>query len=192
MESIDLTILPDWQRESNHAKLQAWYNKNADETSDSMNYKSAMSRQFVFIRDTFSFDLFNEKLVSLEPVSTHTSKSVKLPVYKAVLKDGTTIIARCNFHDWKVSIWSPRELEFPKSLFHRGGSDKISELYCEGFIKEWVLDSYENNKKEFTVELPSGEHYMWTFLFLLNEQIPAVDAGESDDKGTEVAILMGR
>jgi hypothetical protein len=192
MESIDLTILPEWQRDSNNAKLQAWYNKNAEDTSDTMKYKEAMSDQFVFIRDTFSYDLFREKLVSLEPVSTHTSKSVRLPVYKAVLVDGTTIIARCNFHDWKVSVWSPRELCFPASLLNRGGSEKINRVYCEGFKDEWVLDSYENNKKEFTVELSPGEKYMWTFLFLLNEQVPEPNSGESDDTGTEVAIAMGR
>ena len=167
---VDISILPEWQQKEIWAPLQAWYNKNADETPDSMIFKDSMSRQFVFFRDVMVSGLFYDKVESLEAVSTHTSKSVKLPVYKAVLKNGTIIIARCNFHDWKVSVWSNYKLKFPLSLLNKEGEEVQSHHYCEGFKNEWILDSYKNNKKEFTVELNSGEHYMWTFLFLLNEQ----------------------
>lgn len=191
MEKVDLSILPDWQRERVWAPLQAWYNKTIDEISDDMRYKKAMSEQFVFFRDVMNSDIFYKRLASLEAVSTHTSKSVKLPVYKAVLDDGTTIIARCNFHDWKVSVWSMSELEFPLSLFNMDSQGNCLHQYYEGFKEEWILDNYKNNKKEFTVELNPGEKYIWTFFYLLNEQL-SCDEGASDDPGTEVAELMGR
>ena len=173
METVDISTLPDWQQKEFWAQPQAWYNNNAEETPDEMNFKRAMSDQFVFFRDAMTTEVFHDKVESFEIVSEHRSKSVMLPVYKAVLKDGTTIIARCNFHDWKVSIWSKKELEFPVSLLSNEGKDSYSHHYCEGFKDEWILGSYADNKKEFTTELYSdrGEHHMWTFMFLLNEQL---------------------
>jgi len=130
-----------------------------------------MSNQFVFFRDLMGTGIFYDKVESVEAVSEHTSKSAKLPVYKTVLKDGTTIITRCNFHDWKVSVWSKKPLIFPLSLLHKEGKEDYSHHYCEGFKDEWILGSYSDNNQEFTVEIQSGEHRLWTFFFLLNEQL---------------------
>lgn len=173
METVDISILPDWQQKTSWGPIQAWYNRNVENTPDEMIYKRAMSDQFVFFRDAMTTGVLYDKVVTIEAVSEHTSKSVKLPVYKATLKDGTIIIARCNFHDWKVSVWAKKPLEFPINLLNDEGKTEWTFHYCEGFEGEWILDSYENNKQEFTLELHSdvGEHYMWTFLFLLNEQL---------------------
>lgn len=167
MEKVDVSVLPEWQKKYNWAPIQAWYHEN--NPKETMKYAESMTNQFIFIRDEVG-RIFGDSVKIIEAVSTHTSKSVLLPVYRFVVGD-TEVIARCNFHDWKVSVWSKKELEFPLNLLYKEGKENISSCYCEGFKKEWILGSYESNKKEFTVELAPGEHHMWTFLFLLNEQL---------------------
>lgn len=90
------------------------------------------------------------------------SKSVRLPAYRLGLKDGTTFIMRDNFHDWKISVISPKsvnanflELFDPEKVIHK--------VYCEGFPEDLVFGSYSQNSREFTVEL-NNNFEVYTFF----------------------------
>lgn len=99
-------------------------------------------------------------------ISTHTSKSVTLPVFKLVHPTrGLELIMRYNFFDWKVSVISDTPVQdnffglFDPTL-------KINAVYCEGFDQAWVFGSYTENPKQFTIEL-GGDHMLYTFIWLL-------------------------
>src|ERR1035437_5805750 len=99
---VNIGLLPEWQQEDLKTRhLQAWINENTP--ADNMKYKDAAVEQLVFIRDLFA-GMFVDFLEKIEVISTHTSKSIKLPVYYVKFKDGTTLIIRDNFHDLKVSV----------------------------------------------------------------------------------------
>jgi hypothetical protein len=132
-----------------YEKLQDWFMANP--IKEEMRYKKAAEDQIMFIRDVIGnlLDIRGEKKQLV--ISTHTSKSIVLPVYALILP-GTEIIMRGNFHDWKVSISSGQDLEVnPEGLFDAG--KQIAYVYCEGFEKGWVHEPYARNHKRFTVEL---------------------------------------
>ncbi len=74
-------------------------------------------------------------------ISTHYSKSVKLPVYQIDLeKYGIEMVLRYNFYDWKISVKSDMPLDFDfMGLFNP--TEEISYLYCEGFPMDKVYGS---------------------------------------------------
>lgn len=179
MEKVDLTILPEWQQKEASAHLQAW--ANANEPGKEMSFSGAYWSQITFIRDVFMYKIFADHLVKLEVISTHTSKSIKLPVYKATLKDGTELILRDNMHDWKVSISATKPLYFPKGTFNNDGLEAVGSQYCEGFKDEWVYPSYSENDTQFTVEI-NNEMHMQLFLYHLQQQL---------DTKEQTAYLVG-
>jgi hypothetical protein len=144
-----------------------------------MYYAEAMKHQVMFVRDTVSARLARSGLELSrfsKVISTHTSKSVKLPVYyfdSAWAK----LALRCNFHDWKVSVESKVG---PLALNLDGLCDTekpIPHCYCEGFMPGWVFPAYKKDSSKFTVEL--GRDYdLYTFLFLLRQA--AYSRGELD------------
>ena len=147
--------------------LQEWLMKNKPE--EKMLWNKAFWSQALFVRDILPrlfFKTFEE--AEKNPwlvISEHTSKSIELPVYYLKLDD-VAIIMRENFYNWKVSVISANDLSIDSAgLFD--SSEKIHSVYCEGFDPKWVFDCYDNNKKEFTVELNS-DYNLYTFLFLLN------------------------
>lgn len=94
-------------------------------------------------------------------VSTHKSKSTNLPVYK-IKKNGLEIILRGNYYDWKVSIKNETSIILPDMKIDT--SKKINSVYCEGFKDSWVYDSYDNDDKQFTIELPYNEYKVYYFF----------------------------
>lgn len=133
-----------------------------------MIYKDAATRQICFFRDIF-FEMFPEGVEVVEVIGTHTSKSIKLPVYHILLKNGIDFVIRDNFHDVKVSVDSPYELEFPTLLFFRPDL-QISHHYCEGFDQSWIYGPYTASNKRFTVEI-CDKRYFHVFAFLLRVQL---------------------
>jgi hypothetical protein len=103
-------------------------------------------------------------------ISEHMSTSLRLPVFQIELVDGTQFTMRYNFHDWKVSVSSlhPVEADF-MGLFDP--SKEIHPVYCEGFPEELVFDSYTKNKCQFTFELRSGFHHLFTFFWIFAHQV---------------------
>lgn len=95
-------------------KVQDWYNEN--NPKEELIYGSAMTRQFIWVRDTLAGMIYysckdinpdftewdkRDKYLTVE--STHMSKSCLLPVYKFTIGD-MRIQVRANFYDWCVSI----------------------------------------------------------------------------------------
>lgn len=103
-------------------------------------------------------------------ISTHYSKSVKLPVFQINLeKYGIEMVLRYNFYDWKISVKSDKPLDFDyMGLFNP--KEEIASVYCEGFPKDKVYVSYEQSHSQFTIEI--GSHYdLYTFIFLLKNYL---------------------
>ncbi len=144
--------------------------------SEEMTYNRVAIDQMCFIRDdvlmtlTDNYDLSVKYPVRI--ISTHRSKSIDLPVYLIDLKElyGITLIFRGNFYDWKISIDSEDEIvcDFDGLI---SKSSQIDDIYCEGFKKQWVYDSYDDNKKKFTLELNYNSYSVFVFMFLLGRYL---------------------
>lgn len=121
---------------------------------DNMIWKDRADEQMIFMRDDIALRLLG---VPVFHIGTHRSKSIELPVYGFVMRNGTAVIARDNFHNIKVSVVPPKALPkkcLPLDLITDGLSSDIHDCYLEGFKKEWAYGRYEPGKKGgFTVEV---------------------------------------
>ena len=152
--------------------VTAWIRVN--EPDENLIYAKGLGDQVCFVRDrlcqllrsTYEECSDNPPLV----ISTHYSKSVKLPVFQINLeKYGIEMVLRYNFYDWKISVKSDKPLDFDyMGLFNP--TEEISYLYCEGFPRNKVYGSYEQSHSQFTIEI--GSHYdLYTFIFLLKNYL---------------------
>lgn len=180
LDLTGMTHLSNYDPKDSWYHLQVWFMNN--KPADNMIYKEATEKQIMFIRDEF-FNFFpTEMIKKIEVVSTHTSKSIKLPVYHVVLNDGIELVMRGNFHDWKISVNAPFEIELPEKILsnYTLKGEKINSCYCEGFSDEWIWDSYLNNKKKFTIEIGASLYDLYTFLFIfsceVDKQSKAIEA----------------
>lgn len=153
--------------------LQEWAVEN--EPSKNMIFYQGYWEQILFVRDIIPRVIlsnlsFEEARNCLKVISTHTSKSIKLPVYEITIPEhNITIILRYNFYDWKISVVSEKDIELDfMSLFDE--EEEIAHLYCEGFPRELVFSSYSHNKKQFTFEV-RGKYKLHTFLWLLKHYL---------------------
>ena len=152
--------------------VTAWIRVN--EPDENLIYAKGLGDQVCFVldrlcqllRSTYEEWRDNPPLV----ISTHYSKSVKLPVFQINLeKYGIEMVLRYNFYDWKISVKSDKPLDFDyMGLFNP--TEEISYLYCEGFPRDKVYVSYEQSHSQFTIEI--GSHYdLYTFIFLLKNYL---------------------
>lgn len=152
--------------------VTAWIRVN--EPDENLIYAKGLGDQVCFVRDrlchllrsTYEEWRDNPPLV----ISTHYSKSVKLPVFQINLeKYGIEMVLRYNFYDWKISVKSDKPLDFDyMGLFNP--TEEISYLYSEGFPRDKVYGSYEQSHSQFTIEI--GSHYdLYTFIFLLKNYL---------------------
>ena len=152
--------------------VTAWIRVN--EPDKNLIYAKGLGDQVCFVRDrlcqllrsTYEEWCDNPPLV----ISTHYSKSVKLPVFQINLeKYGIEMVLRYNFYDWKISVKSDKPLDFDyMGLFNP--TEEISYFYCEGFPKDKVYGSYDQSHSQFTIEI--GSHYnLYTFIFLLKNYL---------------------
>ena len=152
--------------------VTAWMRVN--QPNENLIYAEELGFQVRFVRDVLCELLManNEEMSENLPlvISTHYSKSVKLPVFQINLeKYGIEMILRYNFYDWKISIKSIKPLDFDfMGLFNP--TEEISYLCCEGFPRNKVYGSYEQNHSQFTTSIVS--HYeLYTFIFLLQHYL---------------------
>lgn len=162
-------------------QLQEW--ARAHQPDFNLIWKDAYWSQIIFIRDNVAevFAPTHEEFVviqnNMKVISTHTSKSVLLPVFRVELADGTEFTMRYNFHDWKVSVNSPQDVEADfMGLFNP--SERVKDVYCEGFPKELVYSPYEENKRQFTIELPPGHYHLFTFFWIFAHQVLGIQNKE--------------
>lgn len=152
--------------------VTAWIRVN--EPDENLIYAKGLGNQVCFVRDrlcqllrpTYEEWRDNPPLV----ISTHYSKSVKLPVFQINLeKYGIEMVLRYNFYDWKISVKSDKPLDFDyMGLF--SPTKEISYLYCEGFPRDKVYGSYEQSHSQFTIEIDS-RYNLYTFIFLLKNYL---------------------
>ena len=154
--------------------IQKWYNLNNQQDSDLI-YKECQEDQLFFFRDIIP-RLFmqgnyqSEISDSVKVISTHTSKSVLLPVVEITWKE-IKFVFRDNFYDWKISV----ESFIPICVDFHGLFDPDKEhhkVYFEGFPEERVYGSYNNDRTHFSVQLVSS-YAVYTFLFLIVSQMPS-------------------
>ena len=149
--------------------LQVWANGN--EPDKKLIYAGGFWEQIIFVRDVLERLLFGRLRGPLEPtrvISTHVSKSVKLPVCYMKLAGGLTLVMRNNFYDWKISVESPIPIEGVDfdGLFDPHDVECINPVFCEGMPKDLVFECSGRNKKQFTVKL-GNDYQAYTFLWLL-------------------------
>lgn len=114
---------------------------------NTMLWKESAKNQFRFVGGTLVELFYNYKDIKnpyeaiLVP-SSHTSKSIILPVYRIETLD-LLIYMRENFYGWVVTIQSktglPLKLDtglMPKT------NETITPCYAEGFDESWVLPAY--------------------------------------------------
>lgn len=152
--------------------VTAWVRVN--QPDETLIYAKGLGKQVCFVRDTLCSLLRstyqewrdNPPMV----ISTHRSKSVKLPVFQIMLeKYGIEMVLRYNFYDWKISVKSDEPLDFDyMGLFNP--TQEISYFYCEGFPKDKVYGSYEQSHSQFTIEIGS-DYDLYTFFFLLKNYL---------------------
>ena len=115
-------------------KLQDFINDSLESLDDNLLYKKAGIAQMVWVRDTIGFLLGLREECYVH--TTHTSKSVALPVYTYKSGD-TTIHLRGNFYDWCVAIDSPLKLDrLPPWMLEACGTgfyEGINTTGCETF-----------------------------------------------------------
>lgn len=155
-------------------KLNAW--ATTHEPSDKLIFKDGYWNQIIFVRDELtqslakSFEEYTSIQDDIQVISTHTSKSVSLPVFQLKLTDGTIFTMRYNFHDWKISVSSPCDVNADfLGLFQQ--DMVISSVSCEGFPAECVHGSFAKNKRQFTIELPAGYYHIFTFFWIYGHTV---------------------
>ena len=155
-------------------QLQEW--ANTHQPAEDLIWKEGYWDQIVFVRDkiaellAMTYDDYEMIRANTKVISEHTSKSVLLPVFRVDLADGTAFTMRYNFHDWKVSVESPQNVEADfMDLFNP--NKRIHEIYCEGFANNLVYGPYAENKRRFTIELPPGKYYIFTFFYIFAYQV---------------------
>lgn len=168
--------------------IQEWFNKQREATPDEMYYKGASGRQIMFARDTLTGLVacglaYEEAKKITTVISTHTSKSVLLPVYQFERVDlGLRLIARDNFYNWKLSVISERPIVADFSgLFHTTPpvdpsytGDPLASVYFEGFPRDLVFGYYEpSSGHRWSAEIGS-DNAMWATLFLIMRTLGAV------------------
>lgn len=155
--------------------LQAWAVEN--KPSDEMKYHDAFWKQIMFIRDEVTL-LFKDQVEEIAAVGTHTSKSILLPVYQVVFRNGTILTLRDNFHNWMISVETDQILEFPTDFMAGEGAKNIDPIYCEGFTKDQVYPSYRKFIESeprfplntcFTIEI-RDDKFLFVFLYMLMRQ----------------------
>jgi len=150
--------------------LEEWCKENVP--ADEMVWKKAAHVQFDFFhRLTWAVcppgaDYKVYKTLKPIVISTHTSKSIRLPVVELRTPGGVVFTIRDNFHDYKVSVDSPVEIDVDfHDLFGKYAEESIHGVYFEGFPDERVFGAYADNKKQFSVELDRSEEvYMLLWL----------------------------
>lgn len=167
------------------------YHQRAVDYNDNLKFKEESESQEIFVRDNIG-NIFPGAHIFV--VSYHKSKSIDLPVYGIIARNGLSIVLRNNFYNWVVSIKLPHNISnctIIKNLINNGYNDSgISYIYCEGFKKEWVYGPYISNNencKEFTVCIYNN-YNLYTLLYIINSMINNFISFNEDNRTKEEII----
>lgn len=157
--------------------LQEWVEGHT--VHDEMLWKGAFGNQIMFVRDrlvpVFGAGLSYEQQQAVATViSTHYSKSIKLPVYQLTRPD-LAIVLRNNFDNWKMSVLSETPIQpVFAGLFYTTPpvepeytGNPLSSVYFEGFPKDLIFPYYsQSDGRRWSAEIPVNEA-LWTSVFLI-------------------------
>lgn len=170
--------------------LLYWMRK--DDIDDKMLWKEAAENQECFLRDKVCTDLLHTHAFV---VSTHTSKSIQLPVYFFMMRNGIKVVCRENFYGWMLSVKLPKDRPYediiPKDLIECGYDGDISDCYFEGFRKEWVFEGYKPNDKKqrnFSFGIYS-DYEFYTVMYMLKNLYEPKDFSKDAKKLTKEKVV---
>ena len=170
--------------------LLYWMRK--DNIDDKMLWKKSAEHQECFLRDVICTNLLNTHAFV---VSTNTSKSIKLPVYSFMMRNGIKVICRENFHGWMLSVKLPKDRPYediiPKDFFECGYDNNISHFYFEGFRMEWVFEGYKPNDKKqrnFSFGIYS-DYEFYTVMYILKKLYEPKDFSKDAKKLTKEKVV---
>jgi hypothetical protein len=156
-------------------RLQKWANDNAP--PEEMYWKNAYWSQIIFVRDRVAGTLartYEEYKDFVGVDGTHTSKSIKCPVYKIDLKvpkfgDKDKIVQiwmRYNYYNWNISIDSevPLTCDFLNTFNDESG---YGYCFCEG-MQDKKFGRYRDNNQKFTVCI-EDDYVAYTFFRCLKK-----------------------
>jgi hypothetical protein len=141
--------------------LREWIDANAP--SRELLWRDSFFQQTNFVGGILAWcltpewlrDKFDRLADRVEVVSHHTSKSVRLPVYKIVTDNGHgghlfTLVFRNNFYNWNVSVEASAPLTEALG-FHDLGviSDDQTYCFCEG-MHQWGYGPRSADPARFT------------------------------------------
>lgn len=173
------------KKEKSYPLLLQWMRKQ--EIEDKMIWKDAAIHQEVFVRDELCHYLLH---VPVFVVSTHTSKSIKLPVYRFRMLNGIIVTMRENFHGWVVSIKSPFTVTLSEDLVHgdAGGKGDVTAPYCEGFKEDWVYPYGDKDVRLSTFRV-SGDYKLWALMRELNKY-PSIEEQKDHNLGESLTATI--
>lgn len=137
-------------------RLQTWINNNLPE--ENMLWKNAWLDQVIFVRDQVAGLLatsYAQYKDMVDVVATHTSKSIKCPVYFAhvqTLEHGVDIWMRYNFFNWNISVQSDKPITC--NFVDCFSDENYGYCYCEG-MERWKFGRYSDSQFKFTICLYS-------------------------------------
>lgn len=159
--------------------IQAWMNAMALGRDDW--FKSIPGQQAIRMRDTLAplfnrYDHARKDEIAGYVISTHTSKSQRLPVVE-FSNENLLVRYRYNFYNHIVSV------EITEGLPHQmlpqwydlfDPDHVVADCYAEGFDKSWVHGAYSADPTgKFTVEINAPTEGLWAFMWILTRAYPA-------------------
>ena len=156
------------------------------EIDDKMIWKQDAISNMCFVRDTLCCYLLR---VPVFVVSTHRSKSIKLPVYYFEMRNGIRAIMRGDFHDWVISLMTPFPVTLEDFCHGSGGKPYVGDIhpcYAEGFKPSWIYPYVKENARRTTFYV-DGNYKLYTLFYLLDRIPPAEKKDPEVVRGSKFA-----
>ena len=124
--------------------MSHWIQENR--VSDDMRWKGAAEREFATFVE-FAAILGGEPMV----ISTHTSKSIALPVVQITTPYGLRVTIRDNFMNIKVSVEASKPCTNDLFGLLAGGDSDLRSCYFEGFPYSFIFEPFILGAAKFSV-----------------------------------------
>ena len=102
---------------------------------------------------------------ALTVVSTHTSRSILLPVYRLEVPGVGVFHLRNNFYDWRLSC--ALEFRVPNDLWGDFFDVSVTGTYFEGFREAWKYKPFVVDQQKFSLALSPTFESLYTFMVIL-------------------------
>ena len=164
-------------KEKSYPLLLQWM--RSWEIPETMHYLKPAEHQACFVRDELCRDLLH---VPVFVISTHHSKSIKLPVYRFRMQNGIIVTMRENVYGWVVSLKCPWEINLPEDIVHGDAGGEGDVTNCEGFSDDWVYP-YSAKKVRLTTFRVDDDYRLFALFRELDNKykILTPDRGLNED-----------